>query len=133
VLTGASTLAQLEDNTRMVKDASADSLTPEELSLFDRVQAAYRKMLRVDCTSCGYCVPCPNGVNIPQNFTLYNDTFLFKDAVFNAFFYNQLLPLEQRACSCTECLDCVEKCPQKINIPEELKLVHQTLAEKKPS
>jgi uncharacterized protein len=133
VLTGASTLAQLQDHTRIVKNASADSLTPEELSLFDRVQAAYRKMLKVDCTGCGYCMPCPNGVNIPQNFQLYNDNFLFKDATFNTFAYNHFLEPKQRASGCIECLLCMEKCPQKIDIPTELKRVHQLFGEKPPA
>jgi predicted aldo/keto reductase-like oxidoreductase len=130
VLTGASSLAQLMDHTRIVKDASADSLTSEELSLLEQVQAAYRKMLKVDCTGCGYCMPCPNGVDIPRNFQLYNDTFLFKDAEFNSFFYNRFLTPDQRASGCLECLICLEKCPQKINIPEELKDVHRHLGEK---
>jgi predicted aldo/keto reductase-like oxidoreductase len=130
-LTGASTLAQLMDHTRIVKEASADSLTSAELSLFDKVQAAYRKMLKVDCTGCGYCMPCPNGVDIPRNFQLYNDTYLFTGAEFNTFFYNNFLTPEQRASGCFECLLCMEKCPQKINVPEELKTVHQRLGPKK--
>jgi uncharacterized protein len=129
-LTGASSLTQLADITRIVKDAAPDSLTHQELALFDRVQAAYRKMLKVDCTGCGYCMPCPSGVNIPNNFQLYNDTFLFKGAELNSFFYTHLLGPEQRASGCTECLICMEKCPQKIDIPKELKQVHQTLGEK---
>jgi uncharacterized protein len=132
-LAGASTLAQLTDHTRIVNDASPDSLMPQELALFDRVQETYRKMLKVDCTGCGYCMPCPNGVNIPNNFQLYNDTFMFKGAELNAFFYNNLLEPQQRASGCIECLDCIEKCPQKINIPEELKQVHRTLGAKSPA
>jgi predicted aldo/keto reductase-like oxidoreductase len=129
-LTGSSTLKQLQENTRIVKDAAADSLKAEELALIDRVRDAYRKMLKVDCTGCGYCMPCPNGVDIPRNFQLYNDTFLFKGAEFNAHFYNKMLTPDQRASGCFECLLCVEKCPQKINIPEALKEVHQALGEK---
>ncbi len=130
VLTGSSTLAQLRENITLAADAAPDSLTPEELSLIERVKAEYRKMLKVDCTGCGYCMPCPYGVNIPQNFQLYNDTFLFKDPEFNAFFYKNMLPPEERASSCTECLECIEKCPQKIDIPERLKEVHAFLGEK---
>lgn len=129
-LTGSSTLAQLKENTRVVGEAASNSLTPEELSLIDQVNAAYRKMLKVDCTGCGYCMPCPNGVDIPRNFQLYNDSFLFKGAEFNAFFYNHFLTPEQRASGCFDCLLCLEKCPQKIDIPEELKEVHKQLGEK---
>ena len=129
-LTGASSLAQLKDHTGIIKDAEPGSLTSEELSVFSQVQAAYRKMLKVDCTACAYCMPCPSGVNIPQNFQLYNDTFLFPNPEMNAFFYNHMLNPEQRGSGCSECLECVEKCPQKIDIPKELKNVHQKLGEK---
>jgi predicted aldo/keto reductase-like oxidoreductase len=132
-LTGASSVAQLADNTRIVKDAAPDSLTPRELELFDRVRTAYRKMLNVDCTGCGYCMPCPNGVNIPSNFQLYNDSCLYRGSEIYSFFYGHLLEPAQRASGCIECLECVEKCPQKINIPEELKKVHRTLGEKSPA
>ena len=125
VLTGASSLAQLKDHTRIVKDASADSLSPAELAVFDKVRAAYRKMLRIDCTGCGYCMKCPNGVNIPQNFAMYNDAYLFHSIEQNAFFYNSMLTPDEKASGCLDCLTCVEKCPQKINIPEELKKVRE--------
>lgn len=127
VLTGSSTLDQIKDHTRIVNDAAPDSLNSEELALIDRVRDAYRQKLKVDCTGCGYCMPCPNGVNIPQNFQLYNDFFLFKGPEFNKFAYNQFMTPEQRASACIECLECVEKCPQNIAIPEELKDVHKVL------
>jgi predicted aldo/keto reductase-like oxidoreductase len=133
VLTGASSLAQLKDHTGMIKDAAPNSLTAVELALFDRVREVYRTMLKIDCTGCAYCMPCPNGVNIPQNFQLYNDTFLFPGAEFNSFFYNQFMPPEQRAAGCIECMACMEKCPQKIDIIKELKVVHALFGEKKPA
>jgi uncharacterized protein len=132
VLTGASSVAQLQDHTRIVKDAAVNSLSSQEQSLFDEVRAAYRKMLRLDCTGCGYCMKCPNGVNIPQNFAMYNDAYLFHSIEQNAFFYNSMLTPDERASGCLDCLICVEKCPQKINIPKELKEVSK-LFEQKPS
>ncbi len=131
-LTGASTLAQLQDHTRIVKDAAADSLSPAELEIFDKVRAEYRKLLRIDCTGCGYCMKCPSGVNIPQCFAMYNDAHLFHSIEQNTFFYNSMVTPEERASSCTDCQECVEKCPQKINIPEELKKVRD-LFEKQPA
>jgi predicted aldo/keto reductase-like oxidoreductase len=131
-LTGASTLAQLQDHTRIVKDAAADSLSPAELDVFDKVRAEYRKLLRIDCTGCGYCMKCPYGVNIPQCFAMYNDAHLFHSIEQNTFFYNSMVTPEERASSCTDCQECVEKCPQKINIPEELKKVRD-LFEKQPA
>jgi predicted aldo/keto reductase-like oxidoreductase len=87
-------------------------------------------MLKVDCTACAYCMPCPSGVNIPSNFNLYNDSFLFKGGEFNSFFYNRFFTPEQRASGCTECMECIEKCPQKIDIPKALKIVHEHFRDK---
>lgn len=120
VLTGSSSLAQLATHTRLADHAVADSLTPAEFELFEKVRQTYRKMLKVDCTGCAYCMPCPVGVDIPQNLNMYNDSFLFKSTESNAFLYSQFLSPEQRASNCTDCQTCVEKCPQKINIPREL-------------
>jgi hypothetical protein len=133
VLTGASSMAQLKDHTRFVKDAAANSLSADELALFDKVRAAYRKLLKVDCTGCGYCMRCPNGVNIPQNFAIYNDAHLFKNFEMNSFFYNNFLTPDERASSCIDCEECLEKCPQKLNIPEQLKEVHKYFGPKQAS
>ncbi len=133
VLTGSSSLAQLADHTRIADQGVAKSLTAAEHALIEEVRQAYRKLLKIDCTGCAYCMPCPNGVNIPQNFTMYNDSFLFKGAEMNAFFYNRMLTPEQRASGCQECEICMEKCPQKIDGPKELKVVHEFFSEKKPS
>jgi uncharacterized protein len=129
VLTGSSSLKQLMDHTRVVRDAVADSLTPEDLEIFDHVREAYRVLLKVDCTSCCYCMPCPTGINIPQNLNLFNDVFLFKTKEFSAFFYNKFLSEDERASACVECRECMDKCPQQIDIVRELKEVHQLLSE----
>ena len=72
-------------------------------------------------------MPCPNGVNIPMNFSMYNDTFMFKDPEMASMLYNFLLAPEQRASGCLECGECEEKCPQQISIMDELKNVHDRL------
>ncbi len=130
ILTGSSTLAQLKENVAAAEVGAADSLTPEELSLMEEARAAYRRMLKVDCTGCGYCMPCPNGVNIPHNFSLYNDVFLFDGREHSAFFYNKFMTPEQRASGCFECRICEDKCTQKIPIIQALKEVHTVLGEK---
>ncbi len=128
VLSGMSNLEQVKENVRLAGEALPDSLSSEELGLIDRVRAAYRKMLKVDCTGCGYCMPCPYDVNIPHNFTSYNDTYMFEDTLaVNRVFYNKMTPPGQKASACTECRECVEKCPQKLDIPELLKDVDKRL------
>jgi len=127
-LSGMSSMAQLKENIRIAEAATPDSLTSDEIERIGRVTEIYRKMLKVNCTSCAYCMPCPAGVNIPMNFSLYNDTFMFKDAEIAVMLYNHMLSPEQKASNCVECQECEEKCPQQINVSEELKHVHSRLA-----
>jgi predicted aldo/keto reductase-like oxidoreductase len=129
VLSGMSTLGQMKENVALANSGLPDSLTAEELALIDKARMAYRKMLKVDCTGCGYCMPCPSGVNIPQIFSTYNDTFMFDNTLeISRVLYNHMTPPEQRASACTECGECEEKCPQKIEIIDSLKEAHKRLA-----
>ena len=128
-LSGMSSMAQLIENIRIAEDAKAGTLSGGELHLIAEVCEVYRNMLQIGCTSCAYCMPCPNGVNIPLNFSLYNDSFMFKDEDLNFMLYNHMLTPEQRASNCAECGECEEHCPQEIKIPEELKKVHARLAQ----
>jgi predicted aldo/keto reductase-like oxidoreductase len=130
VLTGASSLDQITENIGMIKNAEVNSLTAEDLALFDRARAFYRSKLKVDCTSCAYCIPCPNGVDIPSNFQLYNEIFLFNDKDFSPFFYNNMMEKSQQGSNCVECGVCMEKCPQKIDIVKELKEAVKALEKK---
>ena len=130
VLTGSSSLEQIRENIDIIRDAEPNSLTADELELFDRARSFFRSKLKVDCTSCAYCMPCPNGVDIPSNFQLYNEIFLFDDNEFSPFFYNNMMGKEQQGVNCVECGVCMEKCPQKIDIVTELREVVKTMAVK---
>jgi predicted aldo/keto reductase-like oxidoreductase len=127
VLSGMNSMDQLRENLQVAQEAVAHSLTAEELALVDRVTEAYRKLLRINCTSCGYCLPCPQGVNIPHNFTLYNDLFAFQTPETSLMLYQRMTPPEQRAANCADCGECEEKCPQRIPIAQEMKKVHEAL------
>ena len=126
VLSGMSSLDQVRENIGFAAEGRADSLSAADLALIDRVRQVFRGLLTVDCTGCAYCMPCSAGVNIPMNFSLYNDTVTFKDPT-GVMIYNAFLPPEQRASVCVECGECEEKCPQHIQIREELKKVHTVL------
>jgi predicted aldo/keto reductase-like oxidoreductase len=128
-LSGMSAMDQLKENIRIAQDAYPDSLSQKELGLVQQVKESYKRMLKIDCTGCAYCMPCSNGVNIPMNFSLYNDTFMFKDSDVNVLLYNHMLSPEQKASNCAECGECEEQCPQHIKIPEELKNVHTRLSQ----
>ena len=132
-LSGMSMMSQVEENIRVANDGKPHSLSKKELSLFGQVKEAYKRMLKIDCTGCGYCMPCEAGVNIPANFSIYNDLFIFKDDELYIRRYNDMLSPEQRASKCAECGECEEQCPQQIKIMDELKKVHQALFREKPA
>jgi predicted aldo/keto reductase-like oxidoreductase len=127
VLSGMSAMPQLVENLKIVEDAKPNSLSQNELSLIQRAKEEYEELLKVGCTGCGYCMPCPNGIDIPTNFNVYNNYFLFDQQRMSQMMYNMMLPEGQRASSCVECGECEEKCPQQIEIMEELKNVHSVL------
>lgn len=126
VLSGMSDETQLADNVRTACDAEADSLSEEELNVFDRVKAILLEKTKVPCTGCAYCMPCPSGVNIPGCFSVYNDKYLLKDK-HNRLKYMQTLGVMSKkpafASLCTECGKCEKHCPQNIQIRKELKNV----------
>jgi len=126
VLSGMSTLDQVQENIRFAEEGRADSLSADDLAIVRRAKKAYRRLLKVDCTGCAYCMPCSSGVNIPMNFSLYNDVMTFSDPT-GVMVYNAFMFPEQRASACVDCGECEEKCPQHIPIREELKKVHATL------
>jgi predicted aldo/keto reductase-like oxidoreductase len=131
-LSGMSNMAQVLENVDLAWEAQPNSITEEEKDIIREVRDLYRRMMKVDCTGCAYCMPCPHGVNIPMNFSLYNDMFMFKDPELNVMLYNYMLPPEQRASACTECGECEEICPQHIAIIHDLKTVHETLKGENP-
>jgi predicted aldo/keto reductase-like oxidoreductase len=132
-LSGVSTMGQIMENVRVASEGKPNSLSDEELSVIGRVKETYRRMLKIDCTGCAYCMPCETGVNIPLNISLYNDLFMFKDAEINILLYNEMLSPEQRASACIECGKCEERCPQHLQIQEQLKVVHRALFRQKPT
>ena len=91
--------------------------------MIEEAKAIYRARIRVDCTSCGYCLPCPQGVNIPANCLQLNNLSIYRDRAAAEFFYFHILTEQQRASHCEECGQCEELCPQHIPIPDMLKEV----------
>ena len=75
------------------------------------------------CTACGYCMPCPFGVNIPRNFAFYNDYHIFGDKEKTIASYNRFVKPSEKASNCAECGKCESHCPQAISIIEDLKKV----------
>ena len=123
VLSGMTEPWQLEENIKIADEGLANSLTGAELALIQKAKAIYQARTRVNCTSCGYCMPCPSEVNIPANFLQLNNLAIYRDRDTAEFFYFHLLKPEQRASHCEQCGQCEEACPQHIPIPAMLKEV----------
>ena len=128
VLSGMSTLEQVRRNVASACRCGVGCLSEEDLDLIARVQAKYRELSPIPCTKCGYCMPCPNGVDIPRNLELYNNSAVLKGSslVLCRNLYN-LLPEAERAGACRQCRECEEKCPQKIEISRQMPGVHEAL------
>jgi predicted aldo/keto reductase-like oxidoreductase len=118
VLSGMGSMQQVVENVASAEHSQPHNLTADEVVLVGRVKDAYFSNA-VACTGCRYCVPCPNDVDIPRVFNLYNDAVIYGNAARPRRDYGRMKP-EQRADNCTKCEQCVEKCPQQLAIPELL-------------
>jgi hypothetical protein len=139
VLSGMGSKKMVKENCEIADRSGVNSLTPQDQKIIDQLAALYRKQIKVLCTACGYCMPCPEGVNIPQNFACLNNVFLEKSR-YRRFqtkrAYKKLKSSKNKvnlsipdgnAKLCINCGQCIEKCPQRINIPEELEKVKNNL------
>ncbi|WXG47731.1 MAG: aldo/keto reductase [Candidatus Atabeyarchaeum deiterrae] len=130
-LSGMSKMGQVEENIHSANISSVNSLGARDLQIVERVQRKYRERTAVPCTKCGYCMPCPNGVNIPGNFELYNDGIIYDDLNIARMRYTRFFSQKDRASACIQCKTCEEKCPQKIPVSELMPKVHALLGEVK--
>lgn len=132
VLSGMSEPAHVEENLRIANEALPDSLTEKELRLVERVANKYQDLMEVGCTGCRYCMPCPEGVDIPACFEMYNNLHMFDDEDRLMMMYAAKLGGILRgsetnfASQCTECGQCVDACPQNLPVPELLEKVSET-------
>ena len=128
ILSGMSTLEQMKENIEIFSksDAVPGCLSEEEKTLLAKVKAAYDSIITIPCTGCEYCMPCPQGVNIPRIFSLYNDAIRFENFEWSKRSY-WFLAKEEGADRCAECGECELKCPQSIEIIDQLKVAHQAL------
>jgi predicted aldo/keto reductase-like oxidoreductase len=130
VLSGMTEPWQVDENLRIADEAVSNSLSQDELDRIDKVKEIFSEKLRVSCTKCRYCMPCPEGVDIPQNLAAYNEYFLFDTDghhMMAKMAYTMTIESEAKADRCTECGQCLEHCPQEIQIPEELKRTVEAL------
>ena len=122
-LSGMSTMEQLSENAQVADDAEPGELSEVEREIFKDVTAILNKSVKVSCTACGYCMPCPKGVDIPSCFSCLNTSYA-AGLVSALKQYIQVTGMstatQSDASKCTGCRVCEQHCPQEIEISKEL-------------
>jgi uncharacterized protein len=117
-LSGMKSMAMVEENLRAGGRSGIGALDGHDRDLIVRARKILRERAPIPCTQCGYCRPCPSGVDIPRCLGLYNDAIMYDDLAFPRGIYARFVPEGERAGACTACRECEAKCPQSIAISE---------------
>lgn len=130
-ISGMSTIEMVEENVAVA--SRGEALTQDEKKAVEDALTEVRRLSELYCTGCKYCMPCPQGVNIPENFRIMNLHKLYGITDHARFLYNQLSDPQhpergKKAEECIQCGACEPKCPQKIHIIDQLKEVSETFA-----
>ena len=132
VFSGMNSIEQIDENIRIANEITPLSMSLEDMETIELVKRVLSRLLKINCSTCGYCMPCPQGVNIPECMKIYNEKFLFNekglmtDSFFNYYHYlGGVINSPANAGKCNGCGKCLRKCPQKLNIPKELKKVEK--------
>lgn len=128
ILSGMSSMEQVKDNIRTFSPFLP--LNEKESTVIQEVREILEARVQNGCTGCGYCMPCPQGVNIPENFKVWNTYHMYQkyDAVRFAW---EGLGRKAKANNCIQCKKCEEKCPQKIKISQDMPRVWADFNKKK--
>lgn len=117
VLSGMSTMDQVKENVQIADGSLVNKLSDSDMELIARAKAKYEELSPIGCTGCNYCMPCPEGVAIPGNFSLYNQAEAYGN-------YGEKLETykgwndKRKASNCVSCRQCEEKCPQNLPIAD---------------
>lgn len=125
VLSGMNDASQVEENVRIASQTEAGCMDKNEMEVIEKVKAEINHCMKVPCTGCGYCMPCPGGVDIPGCFSAYNTRYT--DSWFQGMkayvMCTTLKTNPTNASKCLKCGKCEQHCPQSIAIRKELEQV----------
>lgn len=130
VLSGMNSLEMVQDNLHTAENTKVGELTKADEAMLQQVVQAINARMKVGCTGCGYCMPCPRGVDIPGSFAAYNRRYSegWVAAMKDYFMCTTAMRKNASGASnCVECGKCEQHCPQHIPIRQELKAVKKTL------
>ncbi len=122
VLSGMNSVEMVEDNVKTASTVEVGELQEAEEAMLQQVVDAIHAKVKVGCTGCGYCMPCPKNVDIPGTFAIYNTYYTDKRKAWEEYMLCTALRKNSSAASnCIECGKCEKHCPQQIEIRKELK------------
>lgn len=129
VLSGMNSMKMVEENCRIASEAEAGEQGAAEAALYEQVKAEINAKIKVGCTGCAYCMPCPKGVDIPGAFRCYNARYTegFYTGMKEYFMCTTLRGKRSNASQCVKCGRCETHCPQGIHIREELDNVKRVM------
>ena len=129
VLSGMNSLEMVKENCRIASASEVGDLKEEDYALIEEVKTLINEKIKVPCTGCGYCQPCPQGVDIPLAFRCYNEMYMESKQA-GRFEYAQTVGLREKPAfpsQCVACGKCESHCPQHIAIIQELKNADRNL------
>ena len=118
LLSGMNTMEQVVENIKVADEGLPNSLTRDEILIFDKLRNAMGARMKADCTSCRYCMPCASGVDIPDVLTALNNAAMWDDP--NPWLTGYVR-INGKAGKCTECKDCEKICPQELPVSALMK------------
>ncbi len=118
ILSGMSSMEQLEQNLELFSRGDMSVLTEPELESIRQAAALYRELITYPCTECRYCMPCPNGVNIPRLIRYYNDWCAYEHNPKLKEEYLTWQDESEHASNCVKCGACESHCPQHLPVME---------------
>lgn len=129
VLSGMNTLEMVEENCRIASEVQAGEMTEADFKVYADVVEEINRAIKVGCTGCGYCMPCPRGVDIPACFRTYNERYSesYFTGMKHYIMYTTLRGTPSNAGLCVGCGRCEQHCPQHLPIREELKNVQRVM------
>ncbi len=132
LLSGMNEMEHIKENIAIADRAESNGMSSQELAIVDKVRDKYLELMQVGCTGCGYCMPCPAGINIPDAFKYLNSYHMFKNnksKMDYALYAGAKTPdgKPHWTTSCIDCGKCEKACPQSIKVREEFKKVQSDL------
>lgn len=129
ILSGMNSLEMLEENLRIASEVQVGEFNDADFQLIEQVKQEINRNIKVGCTGCSYCMPCPMGVDIPETFHCYN--MIYSENIKSARFeYQQVTAMRRKTSSASQCIKCGKceaHCPQGIKIRENLEAAAKEL------